>query len=84
MESTDAAPHPYVGRDVSQPARQFGNGWALQERGEDWETAIISGRVVSCGGEGSTRQKPFVVEWLCMDGPEQEALKQGALEGPLV
>ena len=52
-----------IGRVVRQAAKEFGRAWAMQEYGDDWETAVVSGTVIAVRGNGCSVRKPVMIEW---------------------
>ena len=71
----------YIGRQVKQPAHEFGKPWALEEYGDDWDTAWVCGTVSDVHVKGTTSRKTFMVRWANGD---DEPMSQAQMESILV
>lgn len=71
----------YVGRQVKQPARDFGKRWAYEEYGDAWETAWVCGEVSGVRTNGTSTRKPFMVTWANGD---EETMSQAQMVAILV
>jgi hypothetical protein len=84
MAARSLAPTDLIGREVSQPAKDFGAAWALETYGEEFHEVVVGGKVQAHGGPGTSRAKPFLIQWTLPDETEVEAVKLDSLLAILV